>query len=411
MTIRPLTPAALAAALAPLALAGALLAPAAQAAQVAPPPPVGASRGFHIYNLSSHRLKLTSVDGDLNFEGRPAIGEVLSPGVGYHDWEVQIRFLTDQNDTAHYAILDDTGQTIGTYNAHLEAKGAALPHLSSDCSISLGQCTAGGDTPTTLTVLDPPGTTIEFGPGQGQAQAATLKQYCDNANSAACTFAATKEDKLSGKETQIGDAVYNYTDEEDETKISCTDTVEQSNSVGVAVSAGAKLFKVVEAEVKVTYDHEWITSNEFSQDVLAKIAPHHYVWMTLAPPLYRDTGDFTLTLGNTTWKLPGVYFDTPDPNGHANWSIHDAPITAQARAAGPGACNGATLHAGLGPRPPAAADDAVTLHHDARVGSYRQRQAIRHAQRGQLDEAVFNEGLNAGKRLEAALAAAGRRQP
>jgi hypothetical protein len=55
--------------------------------------------------------------------------------------------------------------------------------------------------------------------------------------------------------------------------------------------------------------------------------------------------------------------------------------------------------------PPApAGDDLVTLHHDARVGSYRQRQAIRDAYHGQIDEATFNEGLNAGKRLEAALA-------
>jgi len=52
---------------------------------------------------------------------------------------------------------------------------------------------------------------------------------------------------------------------------------------------------------------------------------------------------------------------------------------------------------------PAASDDQVTLHQDPRVGTYRQRQAIRDAYRGQIDEAAFNESLNAGLRLEAAL--------
>ncbi len=47
------------------------------------------SRGFHIYNLSSYRMKLLSITGDGNFEGRPNDGDVLMPGVGFHDIEVQ----------------------------------------------------------------------------------------------------------------------------------------------------------------------------------------------------------------------------------------------------------------------------------------------------------------------------------
>jgi methionine-rich copper-binding protein CopC len=54
--------------------------------------------------------------------------------------------------------------------------------------------------------------------------------------------------------------------------------------------------------------------------------------------------------------------------------------------------------------PAPSADDLVTLHGDDRVSTYRKRQAIRDKYRGQIDEAVFNEGLNAGKGLESALA-------
>jgi hypothetical protein len=73
-----------------------------------------------------------------------------------------------------------------------------------------------------------------------------------------------------------------------------------------------------------------------------------------------------------------------------------------------------TTPAGGGQPAPAAAaptatpkpsgDDLVALHHDDRVSTYRKRQAIRDKYRGQMGEAVFNEGLNAGKGLESALA-------
>jgi methionine-rich copper-binding protein CopC len=49
-------------------------------------------------------------------------------------------------------------------------------------------------------------------------------------------------------------------------------------------------------------------------------------------------------------------------------------------------------------------DDAVTLGMDDRVSSYRKRQAIRDTYREQIDEAVFNDRLHAGRGLEVALA-------
>jgi hypothetical protein len=65
------------------------------------------SRGFLIYNLSSHPLKLINISGDGKFEGRPEDGAVLMPGVGYHDIEVQWVWLSNQANTATYAILGD----------------------------------------------------------------------------------------------------------------------------------------------------------------------------------------------------------------------------------------------------------------------------------------------------------------
>jgi len=51
--------------------------------------------------------------------------------------------------------------------------------------------------------------------------------------------------------------------------------------------------------------------------------------------MIRYTGNFTLTVGNTTINLTGVYFDSPDPDGNGNWTLmsqstHGGPIHATA---------------------------------------------------------------------------------
>lgn len=45
------------------------------------------------------------------------------PRVGFHDIEVQWRWLSNQNDTATYAILAADGRQIGIYKAHLRVTG------------------------------------------------------------------------------------------------------------------------------------------------------------------------------------------------------------------------------------------------------------------------------------------------
>ena len=86
-------------ALAAFALAGAVMAPAAgsstpRAAHGGAPATqskVGYSRGFHIFNYTSHPLTLSGIIGSGNFEGRPADGSVLNHGNSYQDIEVQWR--------------------------------------------------------------------------------------------------------------------------------------------------------------------------------------------------------------------------------------------------------------------------------------------------------------------------------
>jgi hypothetical protein len=52
-------------------------------------------------------------------------------------------------------------------------------------------------------------------------------------------------------------------------------------------------------------------------------------------PMFRTTGNFTLTMGNTTWHLDDVSFLTPNPDGTGAYEMTSEPVkrTTQATAA------------------------------------------------------------------------------
>ena len=83
------------------------------------------------------------------------------------------------------------------------------------------------------------------------------------------------------------------------------DEVGESDSVGVEVTGGVD--KLVVFTVTAKYEHSWNTSHIFSQSLDVKVSPHTKVWFTHEAPTLRDTGTFTVTLGNTTWNVTGVY--------------------------------------------------------------------------------------------------------
>jgi hypothetical protein len=320
----------LAAALAPIALVGAVMAPAAAASTpasarssiAAAHSQVGSSHGFHIYNLTGHPIQLDNITGGGNFEGRPADGAVLSPGT-YHDVEVQWRFPSEEWDTAHYSWF--TGNSTVFFDVAMHVPAVGDP--SSSCSVSNGSgetCTANG---TTVTLLDPPGTVHNLSPSEKQAQAEVLNQLCET-GVASCKFTPTTEAHILGDDHVVGEAAVNPGDFDMRTSIETDDSVGESDSVGVEVTGGVE--KLVVFEVTAKYEHEWTHEHTFSQSFDVKVPPHSKVWFTHQAPTIRDTGDFTVTLGNTTWNLTGVYFDHPDLTAQAQigqYTPHQAPAS------------------------------------------------------------------------------------
>ena len=42
--------------------------------------------------------------------------------------------------------------------------------------------------------------------------------------------------------------------------------------------------------------------------------------------MFRDTGDFKVSLGNTVWHLRGVYFDSPNPNRKGAFRVKECAL-------------------------------------------------------------------------------------
>jgi hypothetical protein len=158
-----------------------------------------------------------------------------------------------------------------------------------------------------------------------QAQAQALKSLCDGGNAANCQFRATSEAQVDSPTHPVGNALINDTDEPQDTRVTIEDKVGSTDSVEVGVKVGGEIAELLDVEVSAKYGHEWTQEHTFSQDVTVHCPAHHKCWIEAVAPMYRDTGNFTVTLGNTTWNLTGVYFDSPDPTRAGSYSVEECP--------------------------------------------------------------------------------------
>jgi hypothetical protein len=78
--------------------------------------------------------------------------------------------------------------------------------------------------------------------------------------------------------------------------------------------------------ISATCGHEWSTSHTFKTEYSHPVAPRSIGEIDGAAPVIRDTGDFKVTAGNTTWLLHDVYFDTPDPDAGPAYRYTQKPI-------------------------------------------------------------------------------------
>ncbi len=278
------------------------------------------SRGFLVYNLTSTPMTLKSVTGDGNFEGRPDVGSVLQPGQ-HADFEVQYRAFSVQNDDITYS----NGSS--ALDARLTVDGlndAGRP--TSTCSRVSGPDDCASDGGTTIRITEPAGTVINIDGSQAQSQAAALKQFCAQNSDASCTFTPTGETNVDRPKHVLATETNNGT--RDATlSVTKTDDVSSTNSVDLSASVGGNIAGLVDVQITAAYGHTWSQGHSFATGVSNIVPAGYYGQITAIAPMIRDTGNFTITVGNTTINLLGVYFDSPNRDGAEHFGYDEHPLS------------------------------------------------------------------------------------
>ncbi|MCQ4043404.1 hypothetical protein ACFOSC_02260 [Streptantibioticus rubrisoli] len=133
-----------------------------------------------------------------------------------------------------------------------------------------------------------------------------------------CTFNSPQMgEPYLGNFVQVSDTLYNCSTSDTTKKLTWTQKVGSTDSVGVSVSAGGTLMGLVNVSVTATYGHTWTseTSESDEQNVTAK--PGEVAWISRAQLMQKVSGE---------WQ---THYDSPKW-GHYYWFVPDT-ITSPAK--------------------------------------------------------------------------------
>jgi hypothetical protein len=297
--------------------------------------PAGAvSTGFHIYNLSGSTWRLSAIEEGASgappvFEKGdtapppPKVGLTLRPGDPPLHVELAGNGPIGGRSGATLVFQTTGGGEQRHFWAYLEQ-----PLEPTYCVVSTSmRCTAEDSV---LTILDRPGTRHVVPPSDAQAQADTLRAVCREQSSATCEFEPTRREKAVSAPRVLPDPIVNCAKEgELEKKFVAENHVSVTNSVGGEIGLKNQvgfIFEKVEVSLKLRYDRSWTDEHSFTSSVKLHVPAGHIAWIEATAPVIRDTGDFSLELANTTWSLPGVYFDSPNPSGAGEFRAFDEKL-------------------------------------------------------------------------------------
>lgn len=287
------------------------------------------SRGFTIANLSQHPMKLLQAaapEGDNgSLDSGPTVDSILQPGQSQHFeetyWFAQnsdVRVIYEQlkaDGTPDYSVgevyfdlyVDGSGNTSSTGNVLIDGDVDANANGTND------------------TITDPAGTTVTFTPDQQQAAARTLQQLCQNSTQATCSFTPTSDDATGDVfSPEVRLISQNNTDPKLEGTIEVDrgQDFSTTDTWGISATLDTNIADIVNASVSANYQHSWTTTSSFSAKASHPVAPLTYGELDEQVPVERVTGDFTATMGNTTFDFTGITFDNPLPGGQGQYNYH-----------------------------------------------------------------------------------------
>lgn len=286
------------------------------------------TRWFNVVNGSSSPMTITGYFwGNIDGSGEvttPAVGTVITPGQSLM-FQVPQWFIGNQRLTVHFST------DYGPYDVRFE-----VTPLGEMSVISIKGATPIADSWTrdTITIGDANDKVIEVPASDTQTQADVLTKYCENA-SAVCSFTPTSQEHIETNPKVV--KVYpNNGPVEQSFSLKYNHTASETDNVEVSASVKANILKLVEASINAKYAHSWAQSSSWEVNYPFTVPAYYKVVVSSTDMMLRTTGEFTVKIGRTTWKLHGVYFDTPAPDSTGPNLVPDfVPLTKVEREALP----------------------------------------------------------------------------
>jgi hypothetical protein len=290
------------------------------------------TRALTIQNLTGSDLVLTDFSATRTVNNVAPLGTVLQPAESTSITLTQYAFVNNRS-TFFFGRMIEVPEGFPTpgFSGYFDLEPFAT---NWGCTGSTNNCQTSGSTTNrtaVLRMLDLPGTVINIPSGQGQQQADVLNQLCGS-SSATCTYTPKSFDSTSFTDWKLAsDSVSNNTTSPLTTTITVTTQQQTATTLKLTTSAKVTVFEIVELGVTTEASQTWTDTYTFSQAITVTAQPGEKVSIESRDPVKRVTGDFTLTMGNTTWNLTDVNFDSPDPDRRGEYNAISTPITPLAR--------------------------------------------------------------------------------
>lgn len=314
-----------------IAIGVATAAPASAATPVRAAATADVTRGFDIVNTTKHTLELTGIGSPGERDQYRPTGTKILPGQSYRYEKVY--YFAKRGETTltfnYSEALADGSIRIGAFEATLVVDAFSGTNIRTDAGATF-TVENQGITAGRLILSEKEFSTISVPASDAQRQADLLNQTCIS-GMASCTFTpVTKVDGPDQRRLVAGGA--NNTDtarpESFTTKVVATTT----SSVETTGSAKLTIKGILEAGLSHKYGGTWSDTKETTKVHNYTMSPYSNYNMWSRSLTDRVTGDFTVTMGKTTWKLTGVHFDIPKKDADPLYDSVARPLTDQEKA-------------------------------------------------------------------------------
>jgi len=280
------------------------------------------SRGLTIYNLTSSDLELTDFTHTRRVESVADVGTVLKLAESTFVRLAQYAFVNNES-TSTFSRTNGGLQFVTYFDL--------LPYETNwGCTfIGTGNYRTEGSTTNknaALYLLDQAQTTITIPSGQGQEQADLLNQLAQSKWVNSSFTPKSFDDTVWTDWKLAASPVLNESTSPVDKTITVTTTQSTTTTLKLSSSIKTSVFKVVEISVAAEYSEAWTDTYTFSESVKFTAQPGEKAFIETRQPVKRVIGDYTVQMGNTTWILKDVYFDSPDPDRFMEYKVKTTQI-------------------------------------------------------------------------------------